>query len=94
MIFPQALELLKARLGISTMVRDEYLTAILKSVEDELMNNHGLKLKPESYHQLMFVVDYAEYRYSNREDPTFPRHLQWRLHNLTVGKAGEIDGRI
>lgn len=84
MMFTEALPLLKARLGISTTVRDVYLSKIVEGIEDELLNVQGITIDTGDSSHLMFVVDYAEYRYSNRDNPTMPRHLQWRLHNLML----------
>lgn len=81
----QALSLVKARLGISTAVRDEYLEAIIKGVTDDLTNRHGIDLNQDDSGHLMFVVDFATYRYENKGVDTIPRHLQLRLHNLMVG---------
>jgi len=83
-MFTEALPLLKARLGISIESRDTYLLAIIDGVTDELKNVQGINLNVEDSSHLMFLVDYAEYRYSNRDNPTMPRHLQWRLHNLML----------
>lgn len=83
-MFTEALPLLKARLGISTTVRDMYLSKIVEGIEDELLNVQGITIDTGDSSHLMFVVDYAEYRYSNRDNPTMPRHLQWRLHNLML----------
>ncbi|MBG9983339.1 hypothetical protein HYO62_00395 [Aerococcaceae bacterium DSM 111022] len=85
----EVLTILKARLGISTTVRDSYLKAIIKGVMDELENQQGIKMDVSRNDHLMFLADYSEYRYSNRDAPNMPRHLQWRLHNLFVG--GGID---
>lgn len=84
MMFTEALPLLKARLGISTTVRDMYLSKIIEGIEDELLNIQGITIDTGDSSHLMFIVDYAEYRYSNRDNPTMPRHLQWRLHNLML----------
>ncbi|MDF2531633.1 MAG: hypothetical protein K0Q65_1214 [Clostridia bacterium] len=78
------LELVKARLGISTTVRDIYLTAIIESVIKELQDEKGLVLSETNMNHIMFIVDYAEYRYSNKGNPTIPRHLQFRIHNLMI----------
>lgn len=85
----QALPLLKARLGITTNVRDAYLTAILTGIKSELNDVQGVTLNIDSSAHLMFLVDYAEYRYSNKGNPIMPRHLQWRLHNLLISSGGE-----
>ena len=88
-MFTEALPLLKSRLGISTTVRDSYLTKIIKGIEVELTTVQGIVLDTQNNAHLMFVVDYADYRYSNRDNPMMPRHLQWRLHNLVIG-GGQI----
>lgn len=85
MLFMDALPLLKAKLGISTDVRDTYLTSIIEGIEDELISVQGITIDTGNSSHLMFLIDYAAYRYSNREDPVMPRHLQWRLHNLMLG---------
>jgi hypothetical protein len=85
-----ALSLIKSRLGISTTVRDTYLISIINGVVDELKIIQGIVLDEESAAHLMFVVDYAEYRYSNRDNPIMPRHLQWRLHNLVIGGGSVV----
>lgn len=77
-------ELVKARLGISSTVRDTYILAIINGIISELEGIQGITLDATDNAHLMFVVDYAEYRYSNRGNPTIPRHLQWRLHNLML----------
>jgi len=80
-----ALELLKLRLGISTDKRDAYLNVIIDSIKEELINQQKINLDESNSTHLMFLVDYAEYRYSNKgESSGMPRHLQWRLHNLVV----------
>ena len=81
--------LVKERLGIKTNVRDTYLTAIVDGVLKELKDEKGLALDEASPHHLMFVVDYATWRYQSRDKDTgMPRHLQYRLHNLFVHARG------
>lgn len=91
MFTDSALQFVKARLGISTSIRDSYLMAIIEGVESELASVHGIDLDPANNAHLMFVVDYAEYRYSNRDAPNMPRHLQWRLHNLVIGGGKRVE---
>lgn len=93
----QAKELVKARLGISTTIRDTYLQEIVKSVVSELNEVQGLSLNNDSPHHLMFVVDYASWRYLNRDSlDGMPRHLQFRLHNLMIQQhaSGDEDGDV
>lgn len=89
----QILLLVKERLGIRTAVRDTYLTAIIQGVLKELQDEHGLELEPDNAYQLMFVVDFVDWRYksANNSETSFtgqpismPRHLQFRLHNLLL----------
>jgi hypothetical protein len=83
------LELVKARLGISTTVRDTYLIAIIDGVIKELEDEKGLALDGTNPYHLMFVVDYATWRYQSRDsDGAMPRHLQYRLHNLMIHVGG------
>lgn len=79
-----ALKLLKADLGISSDVRDEYLNAILNGVSDELNKIYGIEVDYENISDLMFVVDYSVFRYEHREYKDIPRHLERRLHNLII----------
>lgn len=92
-----ALDLIKARLGITSSVRDTYLTAIVNGVVRELEDEKGLVLDGANPYHLMFVVDYATWRYQSVAEPShipgrvplaMPRHLQFRLHNLMIHSAG------
>lgn len=94
-----ALKLVKARLGLSSIVRDEYLTAIIEGVLTELKEEKGLVLDGTNSYHLMFVVDFSTWRYQNRDSTGgTPRHLQFRLHNLMVhnnlSSGGDTDGNI
>ncbi len=81
--------LVKERLGIKTDVRDTYLTAIVDGVIKELEDEKGLALDGANPYHLMFVVDYATWRYQSRDsDAGLPRHLQFRLHNLMIHAGG------
>jgi len=85
----QVLELVKARLGITTAVRDVYLAAIINGVITELEDEKGLALDGANPYHLMFVVDFATWRYQNRDESgAMPRHLQFRLHNLMIHAGG------
>lgn len=95
------LQLVKARLGITTNVRDSYIEAIVQGVITELEDAQGLVLDDANPYHLMFVVDYSTWRYQSVIEPShipgrvplpMPRHLQFRLHNLIVEqKAGASD---
>ena len=85
----QVLELAKARLGITTVVRDVYLTAIIEGIIKELTDEKGLVLDGTNPYHLMFVVDFATWRYQSRDESgAMPRHLQYRLHNLMIHAGG------
>lgn len=77
--------LVKARLGITSAVRDTYLTAIAKSVITEMEDEKGVLLDGTNDNHLLFVVDYATWRYQSRDESgALPRHLQFRLHNMIL----------
>lgn len=85
----QVVSLVKERLGIRTTVRDNYLTAIAKSVIKELEDEKGLSLQEDNFYHLLFVCDYATWRYQSRDESgAMPRHLQFRLNNLMVHVGG------
>lgn len=83
------LPLVKDKLGIRSNVRDTYLAAIVDGVISELEDVQGLALDSASPHHLIFVVDYAAWRYENPKEG-MPRHLKFRLNNLVVKKAGTV----
>lgn len=86
------IELVKARLGISTSVRDDYLQAIIDGVKSELTEIQGLVLDDTNPHHMMFIVDFATWRYQNKDESgAMPRHLQFRLHNLIVSSGDKDD---
>ena len=82
------LGLVKATLGYKSAVRDELLKVIIKSIVDELEIQKRITLKYDNAEHLMFVVDYAVFRYENKGGGTIPRNLEYRLRNLMVKYGG------
>ena len=82
------LGLVKATLGYKSIVRDELLKVIVKSIIDELEIQKRIKLDFENAEHLMFVVDYAVFRYENKGGGTIPRNLEYRLRNLIIKYGG------
>nr|WP_309099073.1 hypothetical protein [Fredinandcohnia onubensis] len=83
------LGLVKERLGLRSTVRDNYLTAIIEGVIQELEDEKGINLKADNSYHLLFIVDYATWRYQSRDsEGAMPRHLQFRLHNLVIHAGG------
>lgn len=83
------LQLVKARLGISSTIRDTYLLTIIDGIIAELEDEKGIHLIYDNPNHLMFIVDYATWRYQNRDsEKGTPRHLQFRLHNLMIHNGG------
>ncbi|ALX50464.1 hypothetical protein [Lentibacillus amyloliquefaciens] len=88
-IVSNAMEMVKARIGISTSVRDMYLQEIIRSVVTQLEQEQGLSLKSGNSYHLMFIVDFSVWRYQNvDESGAIPRHLQFRMHNLVITGGG------
>lgn len=76
-----ALDLMKANLGISSNVRDNYLKAILQSVSSEL-EGKGITFNGiEDNDYLMLLVDYASWQYRTRGEGVMPRNIQYRIRN-------------
>ncbi|MDQ0340266.1 hypothetical protein J2S00_003071 [Caldalkalibacillus uzonensis] len=85
----QIVELTKARLGITSTIRDSYLSWIVKGVISELEKEKGIVLQENNAHHVMFCVDYATWRYQNRDsEGAMPRHLQYRMRNLIISAGG------
>lgn len=79
------LQIVKDKLGIRTNIRDSYLTAIINGVVRELEDEKGLVLESTDPYHLLFVVDYACWRYESKDESgAMPRHLQYRLHNFML----------
>lgn len=85
------LPLLKINVGISSQSRDNYLTAIINNVIDELEKIHNIQLNEKDNHQVMFIVDYSAWQYRSRGEGVIPRNLQFRLHNLVIACSGELN---
>ncbi|MCJ1989031.1 hypothetical protein [Pseudolactococcus carnosus] len=83
-----ALPLVKASLGYKSSVRDELLQMIIKSIIDELTIQKRIKLVADNSEHLMFVVDYAVFRYENKGGSVMPRNLEYRLRNLIIKFGG------
>lgn len=81
------LQLVKDKLLIRTSTaRDSYIGSIIKSIVNEMQDEQGIVLDAANYTQVMFIVDYAEWRYSNKSE-SMPRNLQFRLHNIMIHNA-------
>jgi hypothetical protein len=79
------LQLAKSSLGISSSVRDAYITAIVNGIIKELEDEKGLVLDGANPYHQMFLVDYTTWRYQNKDNHEgMPRHLQYRLRNLFI----------
>ena len=82
------LGLVKATLGYKSAVRDELLKVIVKSIIDELEVQKRITLNYDNSEHLMFIVDYAVFRYENKGAGVIPRNLEYRLRNLIVKFGG------
>lgn len=85
------LSILKDSLGIRSNVRDNYLTAIINGIITELEDEKGLVLESANPNHLIFIVDYAAWRYESKgNEGSIPRHIQYRLHNLIIHNGGSL----
>ena len=84
------LQILKLRLGILTDKRDDLLKHLINSIVTELREQQGINLDLGRTDHQFFIVDYAEYRYSNTEYKTMPQHIRWRMNNLMLSSRKEV----
>ena len=85
------LPLLKARLGISTESRDPVLNIIIGGIISECENTHGIILEKDKPDHILFVLDWATWKYRNPEGGGVPRSIRFRLNNLVIKKAGRLN---
>ena len=83
--------MLKSRLGISAQSRDAVLKAIIGGIVAECENTHKIVLYTGKPDHILFVLDWATWKYSHPEDGVIPRSIQFRLKNLIIQKAGKAD---
>lgn len=82
------LRFVKANLGLTSEVRDEYLLQIIKGAKGELKGS-GVTGEGQSEDYINeyeeYLVDYVSWMYRNRggEEP-LPRHLRFRRNNLIL----------
>lgn len=83
------LELTKAKLGITSDARDEYIQALIDSIKSDWENHQGIRgLDYSRADVLDLVADSAAYRYNTHDPGPMPRHLQYRLRSLWIKHAG------
>jgi hypothetical protein len=84
-----ALSLFKTALGITHTARDTYFRSMLEARAAELEKS-GVTLDSASVEDNMFLADYAEWTYKNRDsEKTMPEHLRLRLNNRKVKARAE-----
>ena len=84
------LELTKAKLGITSSARDEYIGVLISSIYAEWENVNGIRLSASeraSVDVIDLVADVAVFKYQNHGGP-LPLNLRLRLNNLYVERAG------
>lgn len=93
----ELLGLVKYRLGFTTTVRDEYLTARIAAVKKELEDDKGIRLDTvNNVRHALFVVDFTEWKYKSVDANAnkmgsvgaMPRFLQLELHEMMIHSGG------
>ena len=89
------LALVKSRLGISTTVKDNDLTAHINSTTEKIEGVYGITLDPENNNHVVFVADFAAWRYrasgGDAQNQVMPAYLKSDLHDLIIKKAGTVE---
>lgn len=88
-----AIKITKQREGILNSVQDNYIKSIITGVISELEKQNGIKADLSDEDMFMFVVDFASYRYSNRDSiEGIPLHLRDRLRNMYINSKNDVEG--
>lgn len=92
-LIKNAVKVTKQREGILNSVQDDYIESIIKGVIRELEKQNGIKADLSNEDMFMFVVDFASYRYSNRDSiEGMPMHLKDRLRNMYINSKNDVEG--
>lgn len=92
-LIKNAVKVTKQREGILNSVQDDYIESIVKGVIRELEKQNGIKADLSDEDMFMFVVDFASYRYSNRDSiEGMPMHLKDRLRNMYINSKNDVEG--
>lgn len=88
-----AIKVTKQREGILNSVQDKYIESIITGIISELEKQNGIKADLSDEDMFMFVVDFASYRYSNRDSiEGIPLHLRDRLRNMYINSKNDVEG--
>jgi len=80
----ELIEMVRARIGMTSTLRDVYIGRIVDAVIDELTNIKKIDLT-EEYTSFMLVVDITEWRYSNPQNTgDMPIHLKKRVNDMII----------
>lgn len=84
----QALNLLKAKIGIKSIIRDEFYMALLQSSAKEI--ERKVKLNLEEIDDIMLLVDYADWmnRKRNTGEP-MPENIKDRIRDRKMKKRSD-----
>lgn len=86
----EILDLVKARKGISSDVRDNLMTAIIEGNISELEKVNGITVEAERSDIKLLILDWTTWKYDHPEDGRLPRSIQFRIHNLMVGENHDM----
>ena len=78
------LELLKAKLGITSTARDVYLQRLIDAAKAEFEKLLGIVVDETRFDVADYICDVAKYKYENRGEQAIPRHLIFRRNQLYV----------
>lgn len=82
------LGLVKAKLGISSNVRDVVLTTIIEGVEKDFLDIYGL----DASEHVDLASDLVVFRYKGSErEGEMPKHLHRRIREAQVGTIFKTD---
>lgn len=74
------LQILKAKLGITSNIRDTYLQQIINGIEKDLIGK-GINIHKDTERVNLLIVDMA---YKNYRDEEYSKNIEMRIKDLIV----------
>lgn len=82
----EVLKLVKMRLGITSEVRDDFLTHLIRSSLIETYKK-GVVVNFNNDAFLSYIVDLSCFKYKNNDFNELPKYLRYQLNNLLLGSV-------
>lgn len=76
------LDIVKIRVGISSNVRDDFISTLIDATKHQLEKTNGIILDDDNIHHSMFLADFVSWRYDNQGNDSMPAYLRLQFNDL------------